>query len=93
MGMEDKVGGGDDRQAVVTVEMQDNKDSGNRDTVMWIWRQRRRERGNRIDVGRRRKRFGGQSILMGVDALQRILPIERRKGGVGSGIGDPVEYG
>ena len=52
--MEDKVGGGDDRQAVVTVEMQDNKDSGNRDTVMWIWRQRRRERGNRIDVGRRR---------------------------------------
>ena len=31
--------------------------------------------------------------MMGVDALQRILPIERRKGGVGSGIGDPVEYG
>ena len=45
MGMVDKVVGGDGQRTIVAVEMQDNRDSGNRDTRRWIQRRGRRGTG------------------------------------------------
>ena len=88
-----KVRGVYGRRAIAVVEMRDNEDSGDRDTVIWIRRQRRRGTGNRRDAGRRRYRFWRRSIAMGVDASQHILPIGGRKGGIGLGIGASGEDG
>ena len=43
--MGDKVGGGDGRWTIASVEMRDNGDRGNRDTVICIQQWRRRGMG------------------------------------------------
>ena len=85
--MADKVGGGDRQRTITAVEMRDNGYSGNREARRCIRRRRRLRMGDRRNAGQCRKLFWRRSIAMGVDASRCILPIGRRNGGIGLGIG------